>query len=541
MTIVPTVGRTAGAQWTDMADAFLQDAAAGTTGAAWGDLNGDGLLDLIWLNFNTSSRIALNDGDGTFTPWATSPLLPALDGRAIVLGDSDNDGDLDVFLSSFDQPSRVLVNDGAANLTEVATPGVVRLRARGAAWLDLDGDGLLDVFASTNAILNDVLEDKLFINLGGNAFADASPPVFGDPNMGRGIAWADFDDDGDLDLYAGAGNGCPCNWEEMPLSWETRWLNRMFRNDDGVLVDVTTPVLENPDNARGIAVGDYDNDGDLDIYIANGQIEGEIAGPNNVGPIGGFNKLLRNDGDFVFTDVTTPLLEFYGLQRSAAWVDYDNDGDLDLHVVGLTGPSRLFRNVNNGESWVSVHTATFGQVFSSGAANPWADYDQDGDLDVFVTYKNAANRLLRNDLALANHWLRLELEGTASNRSAVGARITVNAGATSQIREVMTGSGYWTQHALAQHFGLGGQTLADSVVIRWPSGTHQVLQGVAVDQQLDVLEPTAGDVDYNGQVDVTDLLQALGAWGACSPCPEDVDGNGIVDVTDLLEILANWG
>ncbi|MHC4947856.1 MAG: FG-GAP-like repeat-containing protein [Planctomycetota bacterium] len=537
------VAAAASGQWTDVADAFLADGAARSKGAAWGDFDGDGRLDLVWLNETSEpSRLARNEGDGTFSDATPAPLTVLMDTSLPLAGDYDNDGDLDLFVGNFNDPSIVLRNDGGLAFTDVGAVAPIRVRARGAAWVDHDLDGRLDLLVSTNAVIEEIGEDKLYLNGGGDVFLDASPAFLGEPNVGRGVTWADFDDDGDLDLYAAAGNGCPCNWEVMPATWPPRAENRMFRNDGaGVFTDVTDPLLENPDNTRGVAAGDYDNDGDLDLYVVNVPVEGAIEGPGNVGPIGGHNLLLRNDGGFAFTDVTTTELRMTGGQRTAAWVDHDNDGDLDLHVVSMTGASRLFRNDGGGAVFTSVDEAVFGEQRNSGTSGAWADYDDDGDLDVFVSYKFDANRLLRNDLANGHHWLQVTLEGVTSNRGGVGARIRVEAGGTSQVREVTTGTGYWSQHMPARHFGLGPHAGVDVLEVRWPSGVHQVRAGLSADRRVHLVEPRAGDTNEDGAVDVVDLLALFGRWGICVACPEDVNGDGRVDVTDLLAVLANWG
>ena len=160
--------------------------------------------------------------------------------------------------------------------------GEARTMARGGAWVDYNNDGLLDLMVSTNAAIPWLGSDKLLRNVNGFLFQDATPESFIYPRKGRGIAWADFDDDGDQDLYTVGGTGCPCNWEDLPDNWLDHAQNRMFRNDDGILVDVTNDVTIDGLPGRGVAAADYDNDGDIDLYLSSsslvlfGMMEGVI-------------------------------------------------------------------------------------------------------------------------------------------------------------------------------------------------------------------------------------------------------------------------
>jgi enediyne biosynthesis protein E4 len=177
-------------------------------------------------------------------------------------------------------------------------------------------------------------------------------------------------------------------------------------------------------------VGDYDNDGDLDLYLANFSNDGSP------------NKLFRNDGGGTFVDATSGPLGDTGFGRGVAWGDYDNDGDLDLYLA------------NSG-----------------------------------------ANRLFRNDQATGNHWLAVKLVGTVSNRTGIGARVRVVAGGVSRIQEISGGS--VSQNSLAAEFGLGVATTIDSLIVRWPSGIVQRVPGVSVDQMLTIIEsstPTGVEV-----------------------------------------------
>ncbi len=184
-----------------------------------------------------------------------------------------------------------------------------------------------------------------------------------DPGAGAGVAWGDYDNDGDLDLYVANSDGP----------------NKLFRNDDGVFVDATTPPLDDAGVGSGVAWGDYDEDGDLDLYVGNSP---------------GANKLFRND-DGSFFDATTDPLDDEGEANGVSWVDFDGDGDLDLYVTN-DGPNKLFQNVG-APSWEFVDTQCF-NLDDPGNTKcaAWADYDGDGDVDVYLVNRMGANKLLEN-------------------------------------------------------------------------------------------------------------------------------------------------
>ena len=177
----------------------------------------------------------------------------------------------------------------------------------------------------------------------------------------------------------------------------------------------------------------------------------------------------------------------------------------------------------------------------------FSDMDFDGDLDMFLACKGGFNRLMRNDRKNGNHWFKIELVGTESNRSAVGSRVTVTTNAQSQIREIQTGTGYWSQNSLTQHFGLGAASEIIEVKVRWPSGSIQTFHDVAVDQYVRLQECPLdclceGDINEDVDVNVSDLLEVIGSWGSCDDiCPADLNLDGVVSVNDLLIVIEHWG
>jgi len=241
---------------------------------------------------------------------------------------------------------------------------------------------------------------------------------------------------------------------------------------------VTAPPLDGgTTSGRGAAWGDFDNDGDLDLFLANEYTDA--------------CKLLRNDGASGFADVTTPEIAQASQAFGCGWADYDNDGWLDLYVAtygvgGVGAPNRLHHNQGDG-TFVSVLLGAVTDTSRTLAA-AWADYDADGDLDLYCAEYEAPNRLLRNDAANGNHWLHVDLVGTVSNSLGVGARIVLSAGGLQQLREVGGDMGYLSQGSFTAEFGLGAATSVDQLVVRWPSGIVQPVAVGGVDQRITVVE-----------------------------------------------------
>jgi hypothetical protein len=278
----------------------------------------------------------------------------------------------------------------------------------------------------------------------------------------------------------------------------------------------------------GVDIGDYDRDGRIDMinpcvrkqsytlyrnegqYFVDASSQSGLAettsevtgfGPNfldydNDGDLDLFlvrrylvNRLLRNDGGFKFADVTPRLIDEPHLTFGAAWGDYDNDGDLDLFVVNNTRDmSRLFRNDSAGDA-PAFADVTDGPLRRTGAsiAAAWVDVDGDGDLDLTASDWDDAVLLFRNDIRNGNHWLKFRLVGTRSNTWGVGARVRVVAGGKSQMR-LITGGSPAASEVLEVAFGLGAATRADLVEVRWPSGIVQTLRDQVADRRILIRE-----------------------------------------------------
>jgi hypothetical protein len=503
-----------GAEWVDLTYPPLGEDTTYSLGVAWGDYDNDGDLD-VYLAHGGPNELFRNEGGGVFVDATSGPLGDSDWGEGVAWGDYDNDGDLDLYLANCGTANKLFRNDGGGVFVDV-TSGPLGDTACGTAvaWGDFDNDGDLDIY-----LVNSGSANKLFRNDGGGTFVDATTGPLGDTSSGEGVACADYDNDGDLDIYI-------VNYYSA---------NKLLRNDGGlVFVDVTTGPLGDVGNGRGVDWGDYDNDGDLDLYFAN-----RYTG----------NKLLRNDGGGVFVDATTPTLaDVGGHAKGVAWGDYDNDGDLDLFLAkgdGVTrGPNRLLRN-DGGGSFVD---ATSGALSDSGmwSGSSLGDFDNDGDLDLYVANLQGANKLFLNQKGSSKHWLHVNLVGVVSNRSAIGARVRAVASGLSQIREISGGSGYCSQNSLTAEFGLGSRTSVDSLVIRWPSGIIQKLTGLPVDTLLVITESAfiRGDVNGDGVINVTDVVYLINYLFLVPPGPPpvpleagDANCDGVINITDVVYLI----
>ena len=417
-----------------------------------------------------------------------------LNGKGVAWGDYDTDGDIDLYVTNtnlFTSGNHLFRNDGFGLFADMSNPPVDDFYSgAGTAWGDFDNDGDPDLYLGNYGGPN-----RLYRNDGGGMFTDITAPPLDDAGNAATVAWVDYDRDGLLDLFVaqyfgqanslfhndGGGNfsdvtaeplayaGSYCLtgvWgdydndgdQDCYLCCEYDQPNRLIRNDGGgTFVDVTSGPLLMPYNTVSAAWGDLDNDGDLDLYVSN----------NDWGATGQRNYLLRNDGGGTFTDVTagTPL-GVSGGGMAASWGDYDNDGDLDIYLGMNPGNNLLFRNDGGG----SFADATVPLLADTGNAQglAWGDYDNDGDIDLYLVNYGSGNRLYRNDHSTGNHWFHVALVGNNSNRDGIGARIRIVAGGAAQIREVGTEGGYCTQNSLLAEFGVGTATTVDTLQIWWP-------------------------------------------------------------------------
>ena len=421
----------------------------------WADVDNDSLADLYIANFLNVNSLLHNDSLGIFSDITEAPLNDDGKGTSIAVGDYDNDGLIDFYLSNENEPNKLFHNLGEGVFEDTTSPALAdEGSGEDVAFVDFDNDGLLDVY-----INNSNASKVLLKNEGAGIFSDVTPSVFQFSELVRDAAWVDYDQDGDMDVYI-----CVVNGE-----------NQLFLNvGGGQFQNVSAPPINDENSGGGTCWGDYDNDLDFDFYLT----------VNN-----GLNRLFRND-DGVFTDVTSDDLADPNVGSGAAWADIDNDGDLDLYLVNENTENLLFRNLGGDAFENTGIMRDAGQGYTAA----WADYDLDGDEDLYLV-NYGVNKLFRNETPTENHWLHIDLEGTESNRSAIGAIVTCYTEEFAQIRQVGVGAGYESYSSLTVEFGLGIHTVVDSLVIRWPSGIVQDTMAVAADQRIRIEERDPTSID----------------------------------------------
>jgi hypothetical protein len=446
--------------------------------AAWSDYNRDGYIDLLVSNGGyVGSRVNFlyaNNGDGTFRRMTTddvgSIVGDAGGWRSAAWGDCDNDGYPDLIMGQSGE-RRLYHSTGDGRFERIGDQELVSAvtHVEGALWGDYDADGLLDVVVvsgSNSWVVRG--RNSLYHNEGNGAFRKITTgPISMDipeGDVSYGGAWTDFDNDGDLDLVLSGGKN-----------------NRMFvyRNlGQGQFEAITEGDLpEDRCYALYLSAGDYDNDGWMDLFL---------------GDFDGSCRLFHNEGGGNFTKIQFTQGATHA--QYGAWGDYDNDGYLDLFVAcGEWSATKSLFYHNNGDG-------TFTELTIGSPANElgewraiWGDYDNDGFLDLFVGEYGQRGNVLYHNEGNDHHWLMFNLEGTGSNRGAVGAKVRVQATVGGkliwQMREVSGGN--ISQQDPRPHFGLGDAPQARRVRVEWPSGAIQELADVAADRILTLWESPA--------------------------------------------------
>jgi hypothetical protein len=480
-------------------------------GTALFDYDGDGNLDIYFVNGSYLKEINhprgrklagklrntlyRNNGNGTFTDVTIKAGLGDQGyGMACVTADYDNDGDTDLFITNYG-PNVLYRNNGNGTFTDVTGKAGVggNLFSTGCTFLDYDGDGHLDLYVG-NYLLYDPnykhyfaaeafpgplayqgRADILYRNRGNGTFEDVTRKagVYNPRGRAMGIASCDLDNNGSMDIFV-ANDGME---------------NYFYRNSGkGTFADIAplsgTGFGQNGEatSAMGPEFGDFDLDGLMDILL----------------PDMAYSCLYRNTGKEFFVEMSAQSGIAVACGQYTSWsgnfFDYDNDGLLDIFISN--GDSHhlepeedlLFRNID-GKRFQNVSAQT-GKDFQAkfvGRGSAVGDFDNDGDLDIVVLNLNARPRLLRNDGGNRNHWLMIRLIGKQS-RDAIGARVRLTAGGTTQTRNVISSSGYLSRSDYRLHFGLGKNKKAEKIEIRWPDGKIQVLKNINANQVLTVTQ-----------------------------------------------------
>lgn len=489
------------------------------SGAAFFDADGDGWIDVLLVNGkdwvprgrHTTAALYRNNRNGTFTDITRgSGLDVEMYGIGVAVADFDNDGREDVYITAL-EGDRLFHNEGNGKFKDVTAASGIRNASFGtsAAWLDYDRDGKLDLFVANYVQWTEKSDlwcsldgsvksyctpesykgtsSKLFHNLGGGRFEDVTNKAgLGDPNSkSLGITVIDFDNDG---------------WPDIFVSNDTQ-PNKLYRNrGNGTFVEqgMQAGVAYGEDGVARGAMGtdwsDYDRSGRPHLLVGN--FSNQMLG------------LYHNEGNGLFVD-EAPMSSvgresLLSLAFGVFFFDYDLDGYPDIlaangHIEEEIGrvqpkikyqePPLLFRNLGSKkfENVSNSVGADFARPLVARGAI-YGDYDHDGDLDVLLTCNNGPARLLRNDGGNRNRWISIRTIGTKSNRDGIGASVTINSASGKQWNVVRSGSSYASQSDLALVFGLGQDSIVNSIEVSWPSGTKQKFTGVSTNQFITIDE-----------------------------------------------------
>jgi len=454
------------------------------------DYDADGHLDIYVSNYIDGNRMYKNNGHGVFSDKATTTgLLGAVPpGQSPTTGaswaDFNRDGKIDVFLTNgspdqnFDRPNLLLKNGGTALFSGVVTTPLIGNRpTQASTWGDYDNDGDLDCYVVNGTTASgpnpEKMKNVLYSNRddGAGGFDDVTDAA-GITNSQRsfGAAFIDVNQDGWLDLYVANFGG----------------INRLYLNQgSGIFQDYSTQSgAGDAGDSYGFAFGDYDNDGRPDLYVVNG---GAFSA----------NKLFRNIGGGQFEDVTVAAgVDDSSESRCATWGDFDSDGYLDLYVVNYSANgsaiNRLYRNNANG-TFTDLAQTSGAPGGGYGASAAWGDFDSDGDLDLYVANAGsgitARNLYYRNEGTMGKHWVKIKLVTfmTNKNRFAVGTKVEVQEASLSMARWITATDSHGGAVPMPLYFGLGDNTKC-SIAITWPSGKSQILIDQDVDQVIEIIE-----------------------------------------------------
>jgi hypothetical protein len=481
-------------------------------GAAFLDYDQDGYIDLYvcsgtWLKgFSKGEKpdvlphnhLYRNRGDGTFEdvtekaavggPWFS---------MGVSVGDFNNDGYPDIYLSNYG-PNVLLKNNGDGTFSDVtkhANVGGGDKCSIGGVWLDYDNDGFLDLYVGNylkfdpnykyyyapdgfpGPMAYESEEDVLYHNKGDGTFEDVTKAMGIVDKDGRamGVGAADIDDDGFVDIFVANDHTLNYLWHNEGgkkfVNWGTRSGTAFSQAGEATV-------------SMCVDFADYNHDGLIDIFKTDDS----------------YCSLYKNNGNGIFSDmsvssgIATANAQFVGWTGS--FFDYDNDGNIDIfktngalkHLYGEE--DQIFKNEGNGKFRdISLEMGPFFKKELVGRGACLGDYDNDGDIDIFIVNLNEQGIFLRNNKGNQNNWLMLKLIGTTSNRDGIGARVKVTAGGVTQTAQKKSASGYLSQNDPRMHFGLAKNQIVDKIEIKWPSGKLQVLENMKVNQIIAVKEP----------------------------------------------------
>jgi len=481
-------------------------------GAAFLDFDQDGYIDIYvcsgtWLEGVSKSEkpsempgnhLYRNKGNGTFEDVTKKAGVSGLwYSMGAVAGDFNNDGYPDLFISNYG-PNVLLKNNRNGSFTDITKRANVaggNECSVGAVWADYDNDSFLDLYVGNylefdpdykyfyapdgfpGPMAYDAQKDILYHNNGDGTFEDVTVKMGITDIDGRamGVGAADYDEDGFIDIFV-------ANDHTLNYMWHNEG-GKGF-TDRGTMSGTAFSQGGEATVSMSVDFADYNNDGLLDLFVSDDT----------------YCSLYENLGGGIFSDkgvssnISMQAAQFVGW--SSSFLDYDNDGDPDIfktngalkHLYGQE--DQLFQNEGNGTFRdVSLELGKYFSEEHVGRGACIGDYDNDGDLDIFVVNLNSRSVFLRNNKGNTNNWILLDLKGTSSNREGIGARIRITSGGKSQIAQKKTTTGYLSQNDPRIHFGLGNNQAVEKIEIKWPSGKVQILENINANQILKVIEP----------------------------------------------------
>ena len=490
------------------------------SGVAWIDYDNDGFPDLYFVNGapGTANALYHNNKDGTFADVTARAGVAANTGAnaksyktGVAVGDYDNDGYLDLYVTAFG-PNILYRNNGDGTFRDVtAAAGVAGPPSEwstSTGFFDYDRDGRLDLYVVNyldyrlednlycglrkagyrmycHPTQFDGMADRLYHNNGDGTFTDVSKKagIANPAGKGLGVTFCDFDRDGDTDIYVA----------------NDTVRNFLYRNNgDGTFTDVAYAAgvgfdpNGKPQAGMGVDCADYDGNGFPDIFVTNFSEE--------------LNALYKNLGDGTFEDVSSRVgmdSAFLPLGFGTRLFDFDNDGDLDIHItnghvidnvklfqsnLSYAQKDLLFENVGGKFRDISAQAGPALQTLRVGRGLAVADFDNDGYQDVVISSLGQRPALLRNLGARSGNWIMVRAKGKKSNGFGLGATVKLQTSEGLQVREINNVASYLSSNDVRLHFGLGQAKIIQQIEILWPSGTRQLLKDVPVNQILAVQE-----------------------------------------------------
>ena len=519
------------------------------TGVSFSDFNGDDIDDLTFGHHEGQLRFYLGNNNETIAGFQEVILNISNDqseAKMVLWADIDNDGDQDFLVTNRNASNKLWRNDGGLEFTDISEVSGISTnndtKSYGASFGDYNNDGFLDLYICNYHTYVDSETNELYQNNGDGTFTDVTAFA----GVGNGFAqsfqstFIDIDLDGHLDLHV--------------INDRIDYPNVFYKNNgDGTFLDMANMWSVNLGiYAMSSSLGDYDRDGDMDLYVTNG-FEG--------------NSLLRNDlnDSGVFVDIAVQEgLVVSQMCWGACWFDHNNDTWPDLYVAsGMTAyteipdvfddfgyqPNQFF--VNQGASPMTNASSSTPEIDQYSFAVATGDYNNDGFPDI-VSHQIGDHAIVLAGVPNENHYLKIRPQGVTVNRDAIGAVVKVFHSGGIEINAVFCGDKYLAQNSRHLHFGLGASTQIDSVVVQWPGGSEEAFTGIAIDTSIVIIEDSSLDGGTNDECPDPWNLCGIGTvWDGTSEtcisiftedvCPSDLNNDGIINVPDLLVFLVYFG